>query len=212
MKKLCILLALSALLSLPASAGWFGKSDEPKAPAAPANRKYVLQVPDKKTEKELLDLFQAKGILTEDVTVLLRLEKQRVAKLDAVNGILREQFAVEPDLKYAYDAGENAVYALTFKEGVAEGKAAPERVLHRMFDKAEDGLKFVKLMEAKDNAATEAKVFAIVGRERMEELKKVDDLLKNKFNLKTGRLYNYDDKTMTLYEIVPLKAGQLPPK
>ena len=202
--RLLLIVAVSSCTA-PAFAGLFGSKGTNDAAASGevrGNRRYILQLPDKKTEKELLDLFQAKKLLGEDVAILTRLEKQRQAKLDSLQDLLQNEYAIERDIRYTYERSENAIYALTFPAGSAKSNAAPEKVLHKKLDRADDGARFLNLMKAKDNALTESQVLAVIGREKLDEMKKVDDLLSQKFTLKPGHFYNYDDKSMTLYEMM----------
>lgn len=212
MKKALFPLLAAVLVPFACAAGIFGsKAEEPAAGQPKAIRKYVLQVPDKKTEKELLDLMRSKNWLTEDVIVLDRLLAERKAKYDNLQGSLQQQYTVERDLQYDYDPSTRSIYALAMPAPGAAATAKTERVLHKQLKNDKDGQRFQGLYRAREDAVIEIRVLQVIRQERQRELLRVDGLLKSKFQMKTGRFYSYDDKNMVLYEVAPARAGASAP-
>lgn len=213
MKNIRFLLVgvLSLSFCAPVRAGLFGDKAQASPPQGQTKmvRKYLLQVPDKKTEKELLDLMRSKKWLTEDLMVLDRILGQRKAKHDALQGSLGQQYAIERDLKYDYDPASKSIYAMALPAGgVTTDKS--ERVLYKQLKTDQEGQRFQSLYRACEDTSVELRVLQVVARERQQELGRVDGLLKSKFSMKMGRFYNYDDKAMILYEMIPVSSKAVP--
>lgn len=222
MRVLLILLVIGLLPALPAQAWWGEKETQDSEKTAVAEsksgtRRYHLNIPDKATEKELLDLFRARRFLDEDVRVLTRLTEHRKKRSASLDKNLKEEFSILPEIRYEYDSDKMIIYKLESesdksardknKSGTKANKSvkrvqpSKKRSLHMKLKNEAEVRRFLGLNGSKSRTGQEIQVFQSTMREHQNKLKKVNDLLANKFELKSGRFYDYDEKTMSLYEI-----------
>jgi hypothetical protein len=226
-RVLLILLVIGLLPVFPALAFWGDKENKdsenkPAAESQAATRRYHLSIPDKATEKELLDLFRSRRLLDEDVRVLTRLIEQRKARLANLEKNLKEEFSILPDTQYEYDADKMTIYKLASdgktksgtqaKEGTKNTQSSRKRTVHMKLKDEKQAKRFLGLNGSKRWRGREVRVLEATMREQQNNLKKANDLLASKFSLKAGRFYDYDEKTMKLYEIIPAKKENPPPK
>lgn len=126
MRKFLVLLGLFALVALPSQAGLFSsskKKDEAPDTPQPA-RKYVLNVPDKKTEKELLDMLGARQRTTREISVLRELIVEKQGQYRALEQQMDKTFAIKRGVQYYYDRPSRTVYEIV-KIGTSEPPAKP---------------------------------------------------------------------------------------
>lgn len=240
-KSTILSLSAAALLATPAAAPawWFdSKKDDKSAPteSQPGERKmlrqYLLHVPDKKTEKELLSLFDSQRRLNEDLRVLNRVYEERKDQYGAIQKGLMDDFGVLPETRYHYDDAKMTLFeiaprvrtvavqtnaAAVAKEPAGEAGDPPagfEQKKHREIKTKDEERRLVGLINSKKRIHDELRALQILIGEKQQSLKNVSDLLNSKFSLKPGRFYDYDPKTMKLYELTPADrqgASEPPP-
>lgn len=211
---LLVLLGGALLLARPARAFLFGRKEaEPRE--AQATRRYHLHIPDAKTEKALFDLFQWKNTVTAQVRVMGELIGEKAKELAVFNKGLQDGFGVKPDGNYRYDAATRTLFEIAPASSAA-GAGAKSGIERRLGVLTNDvqARAFGQLMASKQIAVEEIRVFELVLREKQDELAQVDQLLSEKFSISRDRSYQYDPKTMRLYEIIaaPQKAAPPPPQ
>ena len=221
MRVLLILLVIGLVSALPAQAWWDKKKQDSEKTATseskPVTRRYHLSIPDKKTEKELRGLFRARRLLSEDIRVLSRLTEDRKKRFASMEKSLKEEFSILPEIRYEYDSDKKIIYKLVpesdkpalnkSKSGtqpdksIEKGQGPRKRSMHMKLKSEEQARRFLGLIGSKRRAGQEIQVFQFTLGEQQNKLKRVNDLLAKKFSLKSGRFYDYDEKTMKLYEI-----------
>lgn len=227
MRVLLILLVIGLVPVFPAQAWWGDKENKdsenkPAAESQAVTRRYHLSIPDKATEKELLDLFRSRRLLEGDVRVLTRLIEHRKERLANLEKNLKEEFSILPDMQYEYDADKMTIYKLELddktktgkqgKKGAKNVQSSRKRSVHMKLKNEEQAKRFLRLNASKRWRGRQVRVLQATMREQQNTLKKANDLLASKFSLKPGRFYDYDEKTMKLYEIIPAKKENPPPK
>ena len=228
------LLVLSGLVMLPmiGQASWFGGGNkkEEASEASPTNvtKRYHLLIPNKASEKELLQLFSVKRALSDELRVLSMLteEKRReAAKFDAE---LQKTFGVSDKGNYRFDPKTRTLYEQVQKEGgvtttnVATAAGAGgtlettmvfEQRVHMQLKDDTQVKQFASLAAGKRITMEELQVFGRVTREKQVEMDRLDEVLKDKYSVSRDRNYWYDNKTLRLYELVmPPRRGAEPKK
>lgn len=200
-----------AVLLLPvAGQAWpfFGgdKKESETAPATNATRRYHLLIPDKASEKELLQLFEAKRIVMMQLQTLALLSEEKRREMKKFDDELSKAFSISDKSAYRYDAKTRTLYEQmprpdgTGTNAAAEGGMAEK--VHLQFKDEEQAGKFAGLAAAKRVTLDELQVFHRVSREKQVEMDRLDKTLKEKFSVSRDRNYWYDAKTMRLYEVV----------
>lgn len=201
----CVYLAAGAV----ATAGWFSR--EPEAPPKANNaqrpqQKYVLNVPDKKTEQELLGMLSGRKALEENVGVLRRLVQSRIGLQRSVREALNQEFGIAPEMKWTYQAD-----TMTIEETRAATNGTADVSTNAVFQrKLTDKAQEEKLLRMKRDAATVVEQINVLQEIMMEQdsaLKRQLGLLSAKFSLKPEKMYYYDRKTMTLFEVMGQANG-----
>ncbi|MBN1269784.1 MAG: hypothetical protein JXB04_09365 [Kiritimatiellae bacterium] len=220
MKSTCLSAVLLVLLAAaPTRAGLFGSKDDKAGPEEPkVQYKYHLHIPDKTTEKEFVDLFQQKRMLNEDLVVLSRLGEEKLALYAEAQKLLLNEFAVLPDKMYQYDRDTRTIYELVpephvldvHDEPAPEAGDAPQapqgsflkKSVQQFADETQSE-RFLDLLRQKKLIHNELTVLRALGVQKQLALKRVNDQLQSKFNLKPDGAYRYDAAEMALYEILP---------
>lgn len=215
---LLLLVGGALLLAPPARAFLFGRKEaEPRE--GKATRRYHLHIPDARTEKELFELFQWKNTVTTQVRVMGELIGEKAKELAVFNKGLQDGFAVKPDRNYRYDAQARTLFEIVSQRAGAGGEAAAgagaksgvEQRRHMVLTNDVQVRAFAQLTASKQIAEEEIRVFELVLREKQAELANVDKLLAEKFSISRDRSYQYDTKTMRLYEIIAAPQRAEPP-
>jgi hypothetical protein len=231
-----IVVAGFGLLALPARAGLFGSKEKETPSPTNVTRRYHLRIPDKATEKELLQQFSRKAIVVDEIQALRQMIEEKRMELSLVDKQFSDQFAMKSDSNYHYDPATKTVYLLVPKPGspaavrAAGGtNAAPSMAVDSITNyeqrvhvelKTDDQVKiFTQLAIQKRYVGDAMKMLALLYREKQAQLDRVDKTLGDKFSLSRDRQYEYDQKSMRLYEIVrvpqkgslPRESTELPP-
>lgn len=202
------------------------KGDETAAPASTnVTKRYHLLVPDKASEKELLQLFAAKRAIADELRVLGMLQEEKRREIRKFDDALSKNFSVNEKGNYRFDPKTKTLYEQVPKAGGmtttntaaaanAEGKIETtmvfEQKVHMQLKDDEQVRQFAGLAAGKRLTAEELQVFNRVLREKQVEMDRLDKALKDKYSMSRDRNYWYDTKTMRLYEIVPPpKRGSL---
>ena len=202
-------------------------SEEPDAATTNVTKRYHLLVPDKASEKELMQLFSAKRGIGEELRVLSMLGEEKRREMAKFDGELTKVFGVTEKGNYRYDPKTKTIYEQVPKAGGATttttatnatGAASAEssmettmvfeqRVHMQLKDDAQTK-QFAGLAAGKRMTAEELQIFSRVLREKQVEMDRLDKTLKDKYSVSRDRSYWYDTKTMRLYEIVtPPRRG-----
>lgn len=160
-------------------------------------QKYLLHIPNKKTEQELKDLTSTKKLLTADLQALERLEEARSAQALRIQNTLSKEFNIQPDKEYGFDRDTGALYEL---EPSDDGISRTEI---KVLDAQTAGRRLQSMLQERARLAQQIQVLRAIQGEQKAREAQVDGLLSNKFSMKPGRLYHYDEKAMILYEVVP---------
>jgi hypothetical protein len=202
----CVYLAAGAV----ANAGWFSREPEaaPKANSAPRpQQKYVLNVPDKKTEQELLGMLSGRKALEENVGVLRRLLQSRSGLQRSVREALNQEFGIAPEMKWTYQSDTMTIVETRAATNGTVDAVAKAPFQRKLADKAQEE----KLLRMKRDAATVVEQMIVLQEILVEQesaLKRQLGLLAAKFSLKPEKMYYYDRKTMTLFEVMGQANGQ----
>lgn len=227
MNRLLMPLILSLVLALPVHAGLFGSKKKDEAPPGPsqAMRRYVLNVPDKNTERELTELLGGRQRVTQQLAVLQQLIVEKQGENQRFERELERDFGIRRAGRYYYDRAAKTLFELvplptnapadapaaaTAVEAVGTNDAAAAAARASGFDKKffrqlrgqEEGDRFGRMVASRDAAAMEVRVFNAVVREKNSELQQLNERLGAKFSLQPNSMYYYDPKTMILYEMV----------
>jgi hypothetical protein len=209
------LLAAALLVPSPGRAFLFGSKDkETEKGAAPGGvtTRYHLKIPDKATERELLNLFQWKNTVAAQIQVLRQLGEEKLKEEAQVERQLLGQFSIKPNINYTYDAATKTIYELvptevgasvTKKDAAAKSQGAYEKRKHLELQRDEQVKLYAQLAAGKQLVTEELRVFQFVLQEKQAELERVNAQLNDKFSISRDRQYDYDSKTMRLYEIIP---------
>ena len=185
-------------------------------------KKFHMLIPDKKTEQELLRLFTLKRMLDEDIRVLRRLLNDRKAKLDKYQENMRKEFLIVPEAQYEYDDRDRTIYRIdvesngkgqtnvTSRTGLAgtEDKRdssvelKKKRVFHKKLTEDEEK-RFGELVVGRRQLLEQVRALESLLVEQERSLENTTKVLTKTYSLKEGCYYDYDAKTMTLYEIIP---------
>ena len=217
-----MLVLLCLLVPTMSMSGWFdwGSKDEAKPAAEPAGRRYVLKIPNKAVEQELIRLIALKQNCVEDILVMARLAQKKKLQLDKVKGGLREAFTMDPSRNYQYDPKTRTIYELTASASAPATNPPPgattvppagfSRELHLQLTTDQQVQQFLRLTAARKLVEDEIKVFVAVIREKQVEVEGAVRLLRDKFSISKDRNYEYEPSTRRLYDIgapaVPTKA------
>ena len=220
MAALCFLLVPALAL-----AGWFGgeKKNEPELPATSANRRYVLKIPDKATERELVRLIRIKQILQEEQRVLSLLTEEKKAQIKKLQAGLHNAFSMDPATNYQYDPKTRTIYelipsgsAMTSNQPLPGASTVPttgfDRKLHLQLVSDAQVRQFLQLTTGKQLVEEELKTFSAVVVEKQAELERVSGLLSEKFSISKDKNYEYEPTTKRLHEVdlpaaVPAKTS-----
>jgi hypothetical protein len=229
--KESIRLVLLGLVMLPLVGQAWPWSDEEKTneqpdPATNVTRRYHLLVPDKASEKELMQLFSAKRVLGEELRVLGMLTEEKRREMAKFDNELRKTFGVTDKGNYRFDPKTKTIYEQVPKaggtstttnttdaanpEGALETTMVFEQRVHmQLKDDAQVKL-FAGMAAGKRLTVEELQVFNRVLKEKQVEMDRLDKTLKDKYSVSRDRNYWYDTKTMRLYEIVtpPRRGGK----
>lgn len=192
----CAALNASAFLGLGEKEG---KEASPSPPAGGIRlaRKYHLQIPNERTEQELLNLLESKKLLRADIEALERMEKARALKAQRVQGNLRSTFGIEADDNYGFDPDDGTLYRLPSNTNEVD------RVPVWRSENEQDARALLERLEHRKRLILQLRLLRQLLGEQQQQLENVEQLLNDKFSIESGRLYNYDDDEMILYEMVP---------
>jgi hypothetical protein len=209
------ILALVVLL-IPAlsSAGWFdgGNKAETKPGATSETRRYVLKIPNKAAEQELIRLIGLKQNLLEETLVLSRLTEEKKIQLRQFQKGLLGAFSMNPATNYQYDPKTKTIYELIpSASGATTNRLLPgattvppagfDRKLHLQLTTEQQIDQFLRLTASRKLVQDEMKAFASVIREKQLEMEGVAGLLSEKFSISKDRNYEYEPATMRLCEV-----------
>lgn len=195
---------------------------ESKPSATAANRSYVLKVPDKAAEQELVRLIGLKQNLLEETHLLSRLTEEKKIQLQQFQKGLLGAFSMDPATNYQYDPKTKTIYELIPSASAATtNRPSPgattvppagfDRNLHLQLTTESQVQQFLRLTAGKKLVQDEMTVFAAVIREKQLGMENVSRLLNDKFSISKDKNYEYEPATMRLYEIgiptTPAKAG-----
>lgn len=183
----------------------FGKDDEGEREER-GSRRYVLRVPDRKAEKDLLDLLGARKRILEDMVVLRRLVAEKKGELDQFRRGLVGLFGFRPDGSYDYDPATRTLYEVTR----SASNAPPEKTKMKELRSDEEARQLLRLLAGQRVALEEVRVFEAVAREKAAELERVERVLSGRFSMVRGRNYEYDPKTMRLFDVTPAPSNAPP--
>lgn len=218
---LVLVVLLSPVLAL---AGWFdwGNKAEPKPGEASEIRRYVLKIPSKAAEQELVRLTGLQQSILEEMRVLLRLTEEKKAQLRQFQKGLLGAFSMDPATNYQYDPKTRTIYELIPSASAAATNRAPsgastvppagfDRRLHLQLTTEQQIEQFLRLTASKKLVQDEMKVFASVIREKQLDLDGVSGLLSDKFSISKDKNYEYESATMRLYEVgTPASSAKTP--
>ena len=199
-----------------AQAGLFGgkEPEKPAATASPTNvsKRYFLRIQDKATEKELLDLFKDKAIVESEIRAMRMIGEEKKQELGLIDKNLFEQFAMKSDAQYHYDPDTKTVYLLVPKSGAGGTNHAAaasmnslsnyEQRVHFQF-KSDDQIRtFARLAQRKLLIQQVGGTLGYLLQEKGEQLDRIASMLSEKFAMSRDREYEYDTKSMCLFEVI----------
>lgn len=210
------------IVLLGASVVWTVRSCRGPRSQPRLTKRLHLTITDKADEKTLLQLFTAKNGAMEEIRVIRRMGGEKNQEMAQLNQALQGAFQMDPAKNYRYDASAKTIYELVTKPGVnlATNAALDEESVEKLFDKklhrqlaTEDEVKqFARLAAAKKMTADQIQSFQLSLREKQMELARIEKTLSEKFSMVSDRNYQYDTRTMKLYElIVTPQAGEMAP-
>jgi hypothetical protein len=220
-RMLMLVVLLSPVLAL---AGWFdwGNKAESKPGAASEIRRYVLKIPNKAAEQELIRLSGLKQNLLEEMRVLSHLTEEKKIQLQQFQKGLLGAFSMNPATNYQYDPKAKTIYELIPSASAATTNRTPpgattvppagfDRQLHLQLTTEQQIQQFLRLTAGRKLVQDEVRAFASVIREKQLELEGVAGLLRDKFSISKDRNYEYEPATMRLYEVgVPAASAKTP--
>ncbi len=198
------------------------RKEAEEAPATNSTKRYHLLIPDKSSEKELIQLFNAKRVVSMELQTLSLLTEEKRQEIRKFDGDLFKAFSVSESGNYRFDPKTRTIYEQVPKGEGAGSTNTPaaggriettvvfEQRVHMQLKDDAQVQQFAALAAGKRVTQEEVQVFNRVSREKQVEMDQIDKSLKEKFSVSRDRNYWYDTKTMRLYEIVDApKRGAL---
>jgi hypothetical protein len=211
----CALMAMNVTVS----AGWFSKEPESTEKTAKEQprmaQKYVLNVPDKKTEQELMSMLAGRKALEEDVGVLRRMLQSKIGLHGAIRKALSVEFGITPEMKWTYQADSMTVEEQQVSNESSNGSVSTNELFKRKLEDKAAEEKLLKMQKDAGRVVAQIDVLQELLKEQDFALKRQNGLLSAKFSLKPETAYYYDRNSMTLYEVLkPARqtARGVPPK
>jgi hypothetical protein len=208
MRKIIVILT-TVLLTLSAAAGWFERRNpsELKPSMTPETNRYALQVRDKASAQELVQLIGLKQNIMEETRILSRLLEEKKNQLQQCQKDLLTAFSMNPETNYQYDPKTKTIYELIPSASTTATNRPPagsttvppagfDRRLHLQLMSEHDIERFLRLTAVKKVVQDEMKTFATVIQEKKLELEGVARILGEKFSISEGK--NYEQKTATI--------------
>jgi len=194
MRKQSMVIVLAGVLLVSTSTLAFWPFSKKKTDAAKEDvrRRYHLLVPDKTAERQLLELFAKKRLIMQQIQVLEQLKEEKRRELQEFNRKLLREFSMEPSGRYEFDPADQTIYVLS----------GDERKLHLRITNDQQLLRFSGLYTGQRLVADEIRVFQLVQQEKASETAELDRQLEDQFSIQSDRNYQYEFKTMRLYEVV----------
>lgn len=184
-------------------------------------RRFHLKITDKAVEKQLLQLFTAKNAAMEEIRVIRRMGEEKNREMAELSKGLQGAFSMDPERNYRYDAKSRTIYELVARPGASVTNAVAteedldvlfDRKLHRQLTSDDQVKQFARLAAAKKLAMDQIQSLQMLIREKQLELDKIEKMLGEKFSMVRDRNYQYDTKTMKLYELVVIpQKGEMAP-
>ena len=166
----------------------------------------------KDVEPEFLSLTKSRKNTTEEARIIKRLIHEKQLLLEMVEKDLATAYKVRKDRNYGYDINTRTVYEINLQSSgtnavARTGTAANEnKQVHMVLDSKEKSDKFVQTTNARQMATMTIRVLAMLEKEKENDLARENRALMDKFSMSRDRSYEYDPKTGTLYELIPVPA------
>lgn len=163
-----------------------------------------MRLPDKEQERELLGHFARKQSCMQQIAVMEQLMAEKQLELAEFNKRQEREFSMKADALYEYDAASRTIFALP-----SQGRAS--RTLHLQLVNDTQAARFAALNAGKQLVLDGLRVLNLLVAEKRMEIGRVDEQLKTRFSIRTDRNYQYEPKTMRLYELpLPPPAPERP--
>ncbi|MEI6808890.1 MAG: hypothetical protein WCN95_09205 [bacterium] len=166
----------------------------------------------KDVEPEFLRLIKGRKNTTEDVHIIKRIFREKQLMLEMIEKDLAANYKVRKDRNYSYDVNTMTIYDIALQasgtNAVARAGAATNdnKQVHMVLDSKDKADKFIQMTGARQIATTTIRVLAMLEKEKENELARENSVLMDKFSMSRDRSYEYDPKTGTLYELIPVPA------
>ena len=181
--------------------GWSASPEEP----AQTTRRALFRFKDDRSAKEFVDIVANKRQAAQDIDVLKRLLTEKVAERQVLVKALAEEFGVEGNKDYEYDANALTIYRL------GDGSNGTARAVHRELKDKAKGEAFARRAVSRRLTNLAIDVLTLLVREKDLEVAKSDQTLSERFSVVSNRTYQYDSASLTLYEILTVPGGAVPP-
>jgi hypothetical protein len=180
---------------------WSESPDEPTQ----TTRRVLFRFKDEKAAKDFVDIVVNKRQAGQDAGVLRRLLDEKIEERQRLIKALADQFGVDPQKDYEYDATALTIYRL------GDGSNSTVRTVHRTLKDKAEGEVFARKAVSRRLVNLSVDVLTLLIREKDMELAKCDQSLSERFSVVSNRAYQYDPDSLTLYEIVTVPGGAVPP-
>lgn len=173
------------------------------------HRRAHLLFKGKATEEGFLKIVARKQSVLEDMRVIAKLYQEKDAQQQQFTRELQNQFGLQPDKSYQYDAD-----AMTINEVLkpAIGSEAAKTKLQMKLKDEAAAQTFARLVSAKRLSVEQMASLQLMNREKQMEVAEYDRQLSDAYAIVKDRSYQYDSTTKTLYELIKLPEGVEMPK
>ncbi|MEI6970038.1 MAG: hypothetical protein WCL44_00855 [bacterium] len=170
---------------------------------------------EKDSEQEFLNLVNGRRNAMEEVRVIKRLIREKQTAIDKTYAALAADYAISRDRNYRYDDKTRTITDITGEQqttnGTAKARTRAEsddrKRVHMVLNSKEKAARFVNLSSSKQLDSIVLQALTVLDREKTGDMTRYNNELLDKFGMSRDRSYEYDSKTGTLYELIPVPVS-----
>ncbi len=174
-------------------------------------------------EKQLLTFINARRRAQEDYAVVTRLIEEKNLEIRTFNLQMKEQFGIDPELNYQFDADTGAILQLTMKPGLTEEQKRQTTInaeqLKDFYDfttlrtltNEVERTRFMRLAAGKQLASDQIRVLLLLQNEKEIENNTLHEEMATRYAISMDREYRYDNDSKTLFELVLVPKDYVEP-
>lgn len=147
-------------------------------------------------------MLAGRKALEEDVAVLRRLLQFKITVYGSIQKALSEEYGISKGMKWNYQSDSMTIVEVASTNGAANQASSTNALFRKtLTDKAQEE-KLLRMRRDSGRTGEQIMVIQDLLKEQDSTLKRQMGLMASKFSLKPDKMYYYDRKTMTLYEVI----------